>query len=98
MTIHKTLEADKLTIALEGRLDTSSSPELEDALNASLDGVKELVFDMSKLDYLSSAGLRVILSAHKRMLAQGTFKLRNVGETVRDVLDMTGFSDFLTIE
>ena len=98
MKINKTLEADKLTIAREGRLDTSSSPELEDALDASLNGVKELVLDMSKLDYLSSAGLRVILSAHKRMLAQGTFKLCNVGETVRDVLDMTGFADFLTIE
>lgn len=98
MIIQKTLEQDTLTISLEGRLDTSSSPQLEDALAASLNGVRELVFDMAKLDYLSSAGLRVLLSAHKRMSEQGGMKLRNVGETVKEVFEITGFSDFLDIE
>ena len=98
MNIQKSLEQDTLTIALEGRLDTGSAPELEDALESSLDGVNKLVFDLEKLDYLSSAGLRVLLSAHKRMAGQGGMILRHVGETVKDVFDITGFTDFLTIE
>ena len=98
MNIKKTLVQDTLTIALEGRLDTGSAPELEDTLESSLDGVNKLVFDLDKLDYLSSAGLRVLLSAHKRMVGQGGMILRNVGETVKDVFDITGFTDFLTIE
>ena len=98
MIITKTLEQDTLKIALEGRLDTTSSSELEEELNSSLDGVNGLVFDFSRLDYLSSAGLRVILSAHKRMSRQGFMKLCNVNDTVREIFDITGFSDFLTIE
>ena len=98
MTIDKTLEGTSLTLALEGRLDTTTSPDLEEALAASLDGVTELVFDFSKLDYLSSAGLRVLLSAQKRMNRQGTMKLRHVNDTVKEVFDITGFADFLTIE
>ena len=98
MNIQKSLDQDTLTIALEGRLDTGSAPELEDTLESSLDGVNKLVFDLEKLDYLSSAGLRVLLSAHKRMVGQGGMILRHVGETVKDVFDITGFTDFLTIE
>ncbi len=98
MEIKKTLTNDSLVVALEGRLDTSSSPELEDVLDSSLDGVKELVFDLEQLDYLSSAGLRVLLTAQKRMGRQGMMKLRHLNATVREVLDVTGFSDFLTIE
>ena len=98
MIIQKRLEQDILTISLEGRLDTSSSPELEDALDSSLNGVRELVIDMEKLDYLSSAGLRVLLAAHKRMSDKGGMKLRNVCETVKEVFEITGFSDFLDIE
>ena len=98
MNIKKTLDQDTLTIALEGRLDTGSAPELEDVLQSSLDGANKLVLDLAKLDYLSSAGLRVLLSAHKRMAGQGGMILRNVGETVKDVFDITGFTDFLTIE
>ena len=98
MTIDKKLEGTTLTLALEGRLDTTTSPDLEEALTASLDGVTELVFDFSKLDYLSSAGLRVLLSAQKRMNKQGSMKLRHVNDTVKEVFDITGFADFLTIE
>ena len=98
MTIDKKLEGTTLTLALDGRLDTPTSPDLEEALAASLDGVAELVFDFSKLDYLSSAGLRVLLSAQKRMNKQGSMKLRHVNDTVKEVFDITGFADFLTIE
>ena len=98
MNIKKTLADTTLTIALEGRLDTTTSPQLEDVLNDSLNGVKDLVFDFSALDYLSSAGLRVLLSSQKRMNAQGTMKIRNVNDSVKEVFDITGFTDFLTIE
>ena len=98
MNIKKTLSDSTLTIALEGRLDTTTSPQLEDELNEVLDGVKELVFDFSGLDYLSSAGLRVLLSAQKRMSNQGSMKLCHVNDSVKEVFDITGFSDFLTIE
>ncbi len=98
MTIDKKLEGTTLTIALEGRLDTTTSPDLEEALAASLDGVTGLVFDFAKLDYLSSAGLRVLLSAQKRMNKQGSMKLLHVNDTVKEVFEITGFADFLTIE
>ena len=98
MTIDKKLEGSALTIALEGRLDTTTSPQLEETLAASLDGVTALVFDFTKLDYLSSAGLRVLLSAQKRMNKQGTMKLVHVNDAVKEVFEITGFADFLTIE
>ena len=98
MTISKTLEGNTLTLALEGRLDTTTSPDLEEALAASLDGVTQLVFDFTRLDYLSSAGLRVLLSAQKRMNKQGSMKLVHVNDAVKEVFDITGFADFLTIE
>lgn len=98
MTISKTLEGNTLTLALEGRLDTTTSPDLEEALGASLDGVTQLVFDFTRLDYLSSAGLRVLLSAQKRMNKQGSMKLVHVNDAVKEVFDITGFADFLTIE
>lgn len=98
MNIIKSQEGTTLTLALEGRLDTTTSPQLETLLNAELDGVTELVFDFTKLDYLSSAGLRVLLTAQKRMSKQGTMKLRNVNAVVKEVFDITGFTDFLTIE
>ena len=98
MNIEKKLEGSALTIALEGRLDTPTSPALEAALAASLDGVSELVFDFTKLDYLSSAGLRVLLSAQKRMNKQGSMKLVHVNDAVKEVFEITGFADFLTIE
>ncbi|MBR4676266.1 MAG: STAS domain-containing protein [Victivallales bacterium] len=98
MNINKTTNGSTLTLSLEGRLDTTTSPELETLLDASLDGITELVFDFSGLDYLSSAGLRVLLSAQKRMNKQGSMKLLHVNETVKEVFEITGFSDFLTIE
>ena len=98
MNIEKKLEGTTLTIALEGRLDTTTSPDLEEALGESLDGVTALVFDFTKLDYLSSAGLRVLLSAQKRMNKQGSMKLVHVNDAVKEVFDITGFADFLTIE
>lgn len=98
MNIEKKLEGTALTIALEGRLDTTTSPDLEETLAASLDGVEALVFDFTKLDYLSSAGLRVLLSAQKRMNKQGSMKLVHVNDAVKEVFEITGFADFLTVE
>ena len=98
MTIQKKLEDKTLTLALEGRLDTTTSPDLEEVLASSLDGVEQLVFDFAGLDYLSSAGLRVLLSAQKRMNGQGSMKLAHVNDAVKEVFEITGFSDFLVLE
>ena len=99
MTITKNLNGTSLEIALEGRLDTVTAPELEDVVKHELDGVNALVMDFSKLDYISSAGLRVLLSAHKIMAGKGgAMKVTNVNEIVREVFEVTGFEDILTIE
>ena len=98
MTITKNLNGTALEIALEGRLDTMTAPELEAELNKDLSGADSLTLDFSKLDYISSAGLRVLLSAHKAMSAKGGMKVTNVNEIVREVFDVTGFADILTIE
>ena len=87
-----------LSLRLDGRLDTSTAPLLENELNDSLDGVTELVLDLEKLEYISSAGLRVILSAQKIMNKQGEMRLTGVTGPVREVFDITGFSDILTIK
>ena len=98
MTIKKTQNGDTLTIALEGRLDTTTAPELEKELQGSLDGATELTLDFSKLDYISSAGLRVLLAAHKSMLSKGGMKVTHLNEIVQEVFEVTGFSDILTVE
>ncbi|MBE5783406.1 MAG: STAS domain-containing protein [Clostridiales bacterium] len=98
MTIEKKLTGTELTIALAGRLDTTTAPQLENELKASLDGIEKLVLDFSSLDYLSSAGLRVLLSAQKTMNKQGAMVVRNVNETIGEIFDVTGFCDILTIE
>ena len=98
MTITKNQNGTALEIALEGRLDTMTSPELEAELNRSLGGAESLVFDFSKLDYISSAGLRVLLASHKQMAGKGGMKVTNVNEIVQEVFDVTGFADILTIE
>ena len=98
MTITKTQNGTALTLALEGRLDTMTSPDLEAELNKSLAGADSLTLDLSKLDYISSASLRVLLSAHKLMSARGGLKVTNVNEIVREVFEVTGFADILTIE
>ena len=98
MTIMKTLNEKELTVALEGRLDTTTSPELENELAESLTGVETLVFDLGKLDYISSAGLRILLSAQKKMNLQGEMKVRNVKSDIMDIFEVTGFTEVLTIE
>ena len=98
MTISKTQNGSVLEVALEGRLDTMTAPELETELKGSMDGAESLVLDLSKLEYISSAGLRVLLSAHKTMSGKGGMKVTNVNEIVREVFDVTGFADILTIE
>ena len=98
MTINKKLNGSALCVALEGRLDTTTAPELESELKASLGGVNELIFDFEKLDYISSAGLRVLLSAQKTMTKQGEMKIIHVNEMIMEVFEVTGFSDILTIE
>lgn len=98
MTIERKKETGRLTLAISGRLDTSTAPELEAALKSSLESVSQLIFDFEKLEYISSAGLRVLLTAHKTMNKQGSMKVINVCENVMEVFDITGFSDILTIE
>lgn len=98
MTITNERNNDQLTIAIEGRLDTTTAPQLEKFLSENTDGVKDIVIDMAKLEYISSAGLRVLLAAHKKMSKTGTLKLVNVCDEVMEVFDMTGFSDILDIE
>jgi anti-sigma B factor antagonist len=98
MTINKTVDGGKLIIAPEGRLDTMTSPQLDAELDNSLKGVSELVFDFAGLDYISSAGLRVLLKAQKAMNRQGSMVIRNVSDEIRDIFDVTGFLDIMTIE
>ena len=98
MTINKKQNGGALEIALEGRLDTMTAPELEAELNSSLKSADSLVLDFSKLNYISSAGLRVLLSAHKIMSGKGGMKVKNVNEIVQEVFDVTGFADILDIE
>ncbi len=98
MEIRKEQEGNQLTITLEGRLDTTTAPSLEAELKSSIAGIEELIFDFEKLEYISSAGLRVILSAQKVMNRQGSMVIRQVNENVMDVFEVTGFIDILTIE
>ena len=98
MNINTLKNGASMTVALEGRLDTQTAPSLEEALVKQLDGVKELVFDFEKLEYISSAGLRVLLFAQKKMNVQGAMKVIRVNETVAEIFDVTGFSDILTVE
>ena len=98
MIINKTLTGTVLTLALEGRLDTTTSPALEAALNESINGITELVFDFEKLEYISSAGLRVLLGTQKKMNVQGKMTIRHVADEIQEVFDITGFSDILSIE
>ena len=96
MKITETKNGSALTVALEGRLDTMTASELEEALNAALTDVTELTFDLEKLEYISSAGLRVLLSAQKTMNRQGSMKVLHANEMILEILEVTGFSDILT--
>ena len=98
MTITKNQNGSHLDLALEGRLDTTTAPQLEAELKQSVNGVTELALDFAGLEYLSSAGLRVLLSAQKVMNKQGTMVIKNVNETIMEIFEVTGFSDILTIE
>ena len=98
MTIDKQINGSELTLSLTGRLDTTTAPELEAVIKENITGVSNLVMDFAGLEYLSSAGLRVILSAQKTMNKQGEMVIRNVNETINEVFEITGFIDILTIE
>ena len=98
MTINRKQNGTALGIALEGRLDTMTAPELEAELSKSMSSADSLTLDFSKLDYISSAGLRVLLTAHKTMAAKNGLKITNVNEVVQEVFEVTGFADILTIE
>ena len=98
LNINKTQENGTLTVALEGRLDTVTAPELEACLQESMPGITELILDFEKLDYISSAGLRVLLAAQKVMNRQGSMKLQHLNESIMEIMEVTGFVDILTIE
>lgn len=98
MEIKKVKNGTELNLAVEGRLDTTTAPQLEAELKQSISGVETLVLDFANLEYLSSAGLRVLLAAQKVMKKQGEMIIRNVNETIAEIFEVTGFSDILTIE
>lgn len=98
MEIIANKDGDKLVVALKGKLDSNTAPELEKKLNEELDGVKHLTFDFIDLSYLSSAGLRILLTTQKRMMKQGKMVLKNVNDLIMETFDMTGFSNILTFE
>ena len=98
MNIVKNLDGDKLTVALEGRLDTTTAPEFEAALKEDLPNVQSVVLDFEKLEYISSAGLRVLLTAQKEMGKKGGMVIKNVCPEILEVFEITGFADILTVE
>ncbi len=95
--VEKKSEGNNVTLVLSGRLDTSTAPELEEEVKTGLEGTEDLVFDLTELDYISSAGLRVLLSALKKMQKRGSMKITNPNESVMEIFEVTGFSDILTI-
>ena len=98
MNIEKKAEKNRLTVILNGRLDTNSAPQLESEIKDLIGDISELVFDLSALEYISSAGLRVLLGAHKQMMQHGKMIVRNAGPALMEVFDVTGFIDFFTFE
>ena len=98
LDIKKNLDGSKLEFVLDGRLDTITDPQLEEEIKASLDGITDLIFNFSGLTYVSSAGLRVLLSSQKTMNEKGRMVVKNVSEEIQEIFDVTGFSDILTIE
>jgi anti-sigma B factor antagonist len=98
MTVTKKLEGTKLTAAFEGRLDTNTTPQAEQELTGSLDNAKELILDFKQLDYISSAGLRLLLMLQKKMNNQGSMTIINANDMVKEIFEVTGFSDVLTVK
>ena len=97
LNINKNLNGETLTVNLEGRLDTTTAPQLEESLKESMSGLKELILDFSNLEYISSAGLRVLLGAQKIMTKQGRMTVTHVSEPIMEIFEVTGFSEILTI-
>ncbi len=97
MEIKMDKKESALTVTLTGRLDTMTSPQLEEAIQKEIEGVKDLTFDFKDLEYISSAGLRVLLSTQKHMMKQGEMKVINVNETIMEIFNVTGFSDIMNI-
>ena len=98
MTIEKNLNGTELNVKVVGRLDTTTAPDLEASLKESFEGVTKLILDFAELEYLSSAGLRVLLASQKVMNKQGEMIIKNVNETINEIFEVTGFIDILTIE
>ena len=98
MNIEKKANGSKVTFIISGRLDTNTAPEFERAVKSSVDGTTELVFEFKDLEYISSAGLRVLLSSQKTMNRQGKMKVRNINRTIAEIFEVTGFNEILTIE
>ena len=98
MTIEKNLNGAELTFTVSGRLDTTTAPQLEDEFKQNMAGVESLILDFAALEYLSSAGLRVLLSTQKVMNKQGKMVIKHVNETINEIFEVTGFIDILTIE
>ncbi len=98
MTVNKEINGNELVISVSGRIDTTTAPALEQEIKASLEGVQKLVVDIADVEYVSSAGLRVFLSTHKTMSKQGSMVVKNVSESVKEIFEVTGFADILTIE
>lgn len=98
MTINKKRDGNKLNVMIEGRLDTATTPEAEKEFKDCLDDITELTLDFSKLDYISSAGLRLLLSLQKKMNTRGSMKILHPNDVVKEIFEVTGFSDILTIE
>ena len=98
MTIEKNLNGTELSMNIVGRLDTTTAPQLDEEIKQNLGGVEKLVLDFAALDYISSAGLRVLLTAQKTMSKQGEMVIKNVNETINEIFEVTGFIDILTIE
>lgn len=98
MNINKNLQGTELTLGLEGRLDTTTAPKFEHELKGAMEKLTLLILDFAELEYISSAGLRVVLSAQKIMSRQGSMVIRNVNETIMELFEVTGFIDILTIE
>lgn len=98
MTINKIKNGNKLTVAVTGRLDTITVPEMEMFLKENMDGIDDIVFDFSNLEYISSAGLRILLSTKKKLGSSGIMKVSNINETIMEIFEITGFSNILDIE
>ena len=98
LNIEKVFEENVLTVSLDGKLDTATTPELTAAVEEDAEKAEKIVFDMENLKYISSAGLRLLLSLHKKMASKGGFVIRNINDTNMEILEFTGFADILNIE